>query len=87
MAGGMHRLKPPFTTVDPFAVADHDIGDKIPIATFLDPGLAALPAGMGAKAIGRRSCPLLQRSCRRRMVAMCMRHKDVRDWPSTHRIP
>jgi len=81
----MHRLEAPFPApggapaLHRFAVLHHDIGDKIPVAAFLDPGVAAPPAGMRPEAMGRRAGRRLQRPGGRRMVAVGMGDEDVGD--------
>ena len=56
---------------------NRDIGNEVPVAAFLDPGVAALPTGMRTETVGRRTGRRLQRLRRRRMVAMGVGDQDM----------
>ncbi len=77
MARGVDRLDPPARAGHPLAVAQGHIGNKVPIAPLLDPGLAALASGVWAVPISHRTGHRLQLCCRGRVVAMGVGDKDV----------
>ena len=54
VARGVHRFELPAPTGDFLAVTHDDIGVEIPVAAFLDAGLAAPPASMRSKPVAGR---------------------------------
>src|SRR5260370_1840003 len=79
VARRVHRLENPTLASDPIAVPDRPVGDEIPVAAFLDRRVAALAAGMPAEPVGRSAGCRLQRSRRRRVVAVRVSDQYMRD--------
>src|SRR6516164_11575631 len=77
MAWCVDGLEEPACTRDPFAIAKRDVRNEIPIPAFLDRRLTAMAAGMRAESVCRRAGRRLQRSRRRRMIAMRVGDQDV----------
>src|SRR6516225_1035317 len=70
-------LKTPSISGDFIAITQGDVGNKIPIATLLDGGVAAFAAGMWPEPIGRGAGCILQRSRRWRMVAVSVGNQNM----------
>src|SRR6266404_7482040 len=71
------RFETPTIARDLVPVLQGYIGHEVPVAAFLDGGVAPLAAGMGAEAVGRSTGRRLQRLRRRRMVAVGVGDQDV----------
>src|SRR5258707_14606386 len=70
-------LETPTITRDLVPILQGYIGHEVPIASFLDGGIATLAAGMGPESVGRGAGRGLQRLRRRRVVTMGVGDQDV----------